>query len=173
MSAEVESFYENNNLINLLNSQDIIDNVIDYYNVKSAKMLEEYKELRSKPESKQNDNIIHGLSIDFIILHIKLNELKSRLRKLKKKEQQFYKLSSRGAFQIKKVSNKTKKVIEKEGCSICFDNHKIKYMFTTKCKHHFGDCCFGKYVEHKLENSNNINCPLCRNNNILPVVKYC
>jgi len=172
MSSEVATFYANNNLHKMLRLQDIICDVIDYYKVQRVKIFDEYKIIRSEPESNENEIVIQGLSIDFIIINLKIKELESRLQKLKRKERQFYKLLRRGAFQMKKISNKKRKVIEKEGCSICFDTHKIKYMFTTKCRHHFGDCCFGKYVQHKLENTTNINCPLCRNNNILPVVKY-
>lgn len=173
MSSEVVSFYQNNNLNNVFCLQDIICDVIDYYKFQRVDILGEYQELRSRPKSKKTHNKINSLSIDFNIINLKIQELEYRLRKLKNKERQFYKLSKKGAFRMKKISNKTKKVIEKEGCSICFDTHKIKYMFTTKCRHHFGDCCFGKYVEHTLENSTQISCPLCRNNNILPVVKYC
>jgi hypothetical protein len=172
MSSQLTSFYPDNYLHNILCLQDIISNVRDYYNNQRLKKVDEYKKIRCHPKSKENDNIIHALSIDFIILTLKIKELDSRFQKLKNKERKFYKLSKRGVFHMKKISNKKKRDIEKEVCSICFDTHKIKYIFTTKCSHHFGDCCFGKYAQHKLENTNKINCPLCRNVDILPVVKY-
>ena len=73
---------------------------------------------------------------------------------------------------LQKITNKNKKQLELETCSICFDNHKINKMITTCCGHHFGRMCFAHYIDVNYENTNDIVCPLCRNDNLEYFIKY-
>ena len=120
----------------------------------------------------ENNNLSSKFGVDLIILELKIKELELKLRKVKNAMKLICKLSLVGTFRFKKISTKNKIFLNKETCSICFETHKVNNLLTTSCNHHFGECCFGKYVEHKLESNRAIKCPLCRSNNILPVVKY-
>jgi hypothetical protein len=156
---------------------NIICNVKQYYYEEKIKICHKISILKENCKINwklyiEKNNLASKFGVDLWILDLKIKELEYRLRKVKKTIQLICKISLVGTFQFKKIVNKKKNYFEKETCSICCETHKIKNLFTTKCGHHFGECCFGKYVEHLIENNNIIKCPLCRCNNILPVVKY-
>jgi hypothetical protein len=73
---------------------------------------------------------------------------------------------------IQKITNKNKKQLERDTCSICCDTHKINKMITTCCGHHFGTYCFAKYIDMNYDNNNDIICPLCRNDKLEYFIKY-
>ena len=75
-------------------------------------------------------------------------------------------------IKLQKITNKNKKKLERETCSICCDNHKINKMITTSCGHHFGTYCFAQYIDVNYEKLNDIVCPLCRNDNLESFTKY-
>lgn len=75
-------------------------------------------------------------------------------------------------IKLQKITNKNKKKLERETCSICCDNHKINKMITTSCGHHFGTYCFAQYIDVNYDKSNDIVCPLCRNDNLESFTKY-
>jgi hypothetical protein len=75
-------------------------------------------------------------------------------------------------IKLQKITNKNKKQLQRETCSICCDNHKINKMITTSCGHHFGTYCFAQYVDVNYEKLNDIVCPLCRNDNLESFTKY-
>jgi hypothetical protein len=75
-------------------------------------------------------------------------------------------------IKLQKITNKNKKKLERETCSICCDNHKINKMITTCCGHHFGTYCFAQYIGVNYEKLNDIVCPLCRNDNLESFTKY-
>ena len=128
---------------------------------------------KTKEEKEQKSKEIRETyAIPYANLEIKIKELKGRETEVKNKIKNVCKLRLVGCFKFKKISNKQKKRLTTEICSICCDTHKINDLLTTRCKHHFGECCFSKYIEHKLENEMTLYCPLCRNDNILQVVKY-
>jgi hypothetical protein len=156
---------------------DITSNILDHYIGERRKLLQKISLIKENCKADwklfiKTDINIHSLTIDLLILEDKIKELKFKLRKVEKSRRLICELSLIGTFHLKKISNKKKTQIEKETCVICFNPHKISRMLTTKCGHHFGECCFGKYLDNKVEKYQEISCPLCRNNNILPVVKY-
>jgi hypothetical protein len=126
-------------------------------------------DMESKKQiNKQKKSI---MSVDLVLLVIKMKELDDRQLGIENKIHSLCKLNLVGCFIFKKISNKRKIELEKETCSICLEQHRINDTLITKCKHYFGECCFGKYVENKLNNNMSVCCPLCRDNNILPVIK--
>jgi len=156
---------------------DITSDILDHYREERRKLLKNIAIIKENCKTDwhifiKTDVNVYSLTIDLLILEAKIKELDLKLRKVENSRRQICKLSLVGTFHFKKISNKQKIQIEKETCSICCDTHKIKNVLSTKCGHHFGECCFEKYVDNKLENYKEINCPLCRSNNILPVVKY-
>jgi len=156
---------------------DITRDIQDHYREERTKLLKKIVIIKENCKTDwrifiKTDINIHSLTIDLLILEAKIKELDLKLRKVENSRRQICKLSLVGTFHFKKSSNKQKKQLEKETCSICCDTHKIGHVLTTKCGHHFGEYCFGKYLDNKLKNYKEINCPLCRSNNILPVVKY-
>jgi len=110
---------------------------------------------------------------------VELANLRSLYRELKKKDGKLdKKIDNIGITfiqensKLQKITNKNKKQLEHNTCSICFDNHKINKMITTCCGHHFGTYCFSKYIDMNYENDNDIVCPLCRNDHIKYFIKY-
>lgn len=75
-------------------------------------------------------------------------------------------------IKLQKITNKNKKKLQRETCSICCENHKINKMITTSCGHHFGTYCFAQYIDVNYEKLNDIVCPLCRNDNLESFTKY-
>jgi hypothetical protein len=73
---------------------------------------------------------------------------------------------------MQKITNKNKKQLQRDTCSICCDSHKINKMITTCCGHHFGTYCFAKYIDINYDNNNDIVCPLCRNDKLEYFIKY-
>jgi hypothetical protein len=73
---------------------------------------------------------------------------------------------------LQKITNKNKKQLQRDTCSICCDTHKINKMITTCCGHHFGTYCFAKYIDINYDNNNEIICPLCRNDKLEYFIKY-
>jgi hypothetical protein len=156
---------------------DIINKIKQHYCEERMKLYHELIKLKERCKIDwliyiKKNNLPSKFGVDIMILELKIRELDLRLRKVENTIRLTCKLSLIGTFQFKKIVNKKKIQLEKEVCSICCETHIIKKLFTTKCGHHFGECCFGKYIEHKIENKSVIKCPLCRSNNILPVVKY-
>ena len=106
-------------------------------------------------------------------IDIEIQGLQTQLRKIEKMNRPFGEMYAGITFYFEIVSNKQKIMLEKEICSICLDTHKASVVVQTRCNHHFGVCCLEKNILHIRENNNQISCPLCRSNNILPVKKYC
>ena len=152
-------------------------NVKQYYLNEKIKICNEVRKFKDKCKIEwklyiEKNNLSIKFGFDLIILDLKIKELDLRIRNVKNSMHLTCKLLLVGTFRFKKISNKKKIILKKETCSICCETHKITKLLTTNCGHHFGECCFGKYVEHKLESNTAIKCPLCRSNNILPVIKY-
>jgi len=118
-------------------------------------------------------NLGTKFGIDISIIDIEIHKLEKQLRLIERRTRPFSQSSLGITFYSKTISPKQQRIIEKEICSICLDTHKIKHIITTKCKHHFGLCCLEKYILNKYDNEKDIHCPLCRNGNILPAIKYC
>lgn len=155
---------------------DIIDDVKSHYSNEKQKIglklfnMEKKKKINwDLPKNKQMKAM---MVVEIHLLNVKMKELDIRQIKIEHKIHSLCKMQLVGCFTFKRISTKNKTNLEKETCSICIGTHKIKDILITKCTHHFGECCFGKYVENKLNNDLDVFCPLCRANNILPVIKY-
>ena len=96
-------------------------------------------------------------------------ELSRKIRKLFIKRNLAFNVFVKYASQVRIISKREIRSLEKEYCAICLDTHSIKDLITTNCNHHFGICCFSKILEKitKCEtepfNKNKILCPMCRN----------
>jgi hypothetical protein len=156
---------------------NITQDVLDHYREERTKVIQNISFIKQTCKTDWNvfmktDQNLYQLVIDMMILDAKIKEQELNLRKAEKNRRLFCNLQLVGTFCFKKISNKQKKQLVREPCSICYETHKIIHVLSTKCGHHFGECCFGKYIDNKLDNNYELNCPLCRSNNILPVVKY-
>ena len=117
-------------------------------------------------------NLGTKFGVDLTVTNVEIHTLERQVQTIERTNRPFSHSSLGVIFHSKKISNKKKSALEKETCAICLDAHKIKDMVTTKCNHQFGVCCLEKYMLNKYDNENEIHCPLCRSNNILPVLKY-
>ena len=110
--------------------------------------------------------------VEVALLEIKMKELNNIYSKYEKR------IFNIGATFIndnsskKKIKNNKRKILEKEVCGICCENHEIKHIITTACSHHFGKCCLAKYVDYNFDNDLEIVCPICRNDDITKLTKY-
>lgn len=111
-------------------------------------------------------------AVEVALLEIKMKEIDIISDKLEKR------INNLGATFIhdnsskKKIKNNKRKILEKEVCGICCENHEIKHIITTCCNHHFGKCCLAKYVNYNFDNYLEIICPMCRNDDITKLTKY-
>jgi len=144
------------------------------------KRLEEYYETHGEYpplnydmlHGKKRQRLVKKYFVELTNLELLRDELKKKKVKLNKKIDKIGSSFIHENSKLQKITNKNKKIIEHEGCSICFDNHKINKMITTCCGHHFGRMCFAHYIDVNYENNNNIVCPLCRNDNLEYFTKY-
>ena len=137
----------------------------------AAKIHEKYKNM-SWGKCIEKYNLGTKFGVDLTVTDVEIRSLERQLQTIERTTRPFSQCSLGVTFHSKKISNKKKSVLEKETCAICLDAHKIKDMVTTKCNHQFGVCCLEKYMLNKYDNYKEIHCPLCRSNNILPVLKY-
>uniref|UniRef100_A0A6C0D8Y8 RING-type domain-containing protein n=1 Tax=viral metagenome TaxID=1070528 RepID=A0A6C0D8Y8_9ZZZZ len=72
----------------------------------------------------------------------------------------------------RKINNIKRKMLEKNVCGICCENHELKHIITTCCNHHFGKYCLAKFIDYNFENYLEIICPMCRNDDITKLTKY-
>jgi hypothetical protein len=68
------------------------------------------------------------------------------------------------------LTKKKCKLIEKEDCPICLDNHKFNNIIKTSCGHIFGKNCFEKLLENNYYKELPICCPLCRETDLTFVI---
>lgn len=122
--------------------------------------------------SKKRRRLEKKYYVELINLHILNDELDKKNKNLRKKKNNIGSSFIHEYSKLQKITNKNKKQLELETCSICFDNHKINKMITTCCGHHFGRMCFAKYIDLNFDNHNDIVCPLCRNDNLEYFTKY-
>jgi hypothetical protein len=112
----------------------------------------------------------HEVELSLLIIN---REKEDRMyREYKKKKENLGKSFIEENSKIEKVSDKTKRQIEKESCSICFEHHKSKHIIRTSCNHYFGTYCFSKFIDSNFENNRDIVCPMCRNENISEFTRF-
>ena len=122
--------------------------------------------------SKKRRRLENKYEVELANLRSLYRELGKENKKISKKTDNIGSTFIHEYTKLQKITNKNKKHLELETCSICFDNHKINKMITTCCGHHFGRMCFAHYIDVNYENSNDIVCPLCRNDNLEYFTKY-
>jgi hypothetical protein len=160
-------------------------NVYEHYNryldmERHMKRVDEYYKIHEEYPPLNHD-MIHGKKrrrlvkkyfVELTKLQLLQDELKKKEDKLNKKIDKIGSSFIHKNIKLQKITNKNKKQLERESCSICFDNHKINKMITTCCGHHFGTYCFAHYIDVNYENKNEVVCPLCRNDNLEYFTKY-
>jgi hypothetical protein len=145
-----------------------------------SKQREEYYEIHGEyPPT--NYAMLHGkkrrrlenkYEVELANLRLLYHETEKQRDKIRKKSDNIGITFIHEYIKLQKITNKNKKKLERETCSICCDNHKINKMITTSCGHHFGTYCFAQYIDVNYEKLNDIVCPLCRNDNLESFTKY-
>jgi len=110
--------------------------------------------------------------VEVALLEIKMKELNNISSKYEKR---IFNIGSTFIYECstkRKINNNKRKILEKEVCGICCENHEIKHIITTSCNHHFGKCCLAKYVDYNFDKYLEIVCPICRNDDITKLTKY-
>ncbi len=147
---------------------------------RDSKRSEEYYEIHGEyPPT--NYAMLHGkkrrrlekkYEVELANLRLLYHESEKKKDKLCKKSDNIGITFIHEYIKLQKITNKNKKKLERETCSICCDNHKINKMITTSCGHHFGTYCFAQYIDVNFDNDNDVVCPLCRNDNLESFTKY-
>lgn len=147
---------------------------------RNSKRSEEYYEIHGEyPQT--NYAMLHGkkrrrlekkYEVELANLRLLYHESEKQTDKLCKKWDNIGITFIHEYIKLQKITNKNKKKLERETCSICCDNHKINKMITTSCGHHFGTYCFAQYIDVNFDNDNDVVCPLCRNDNLESFTKY-
>jgi hypothetical protein len=122
--------------------------------------------------SKKRRKLENKYYVELMNLHLQLDELHKKSDKLEKKKDNIGVSFIHENSKLQKITNKNKKQLQRDTCSICCDTHKINKMITTCCGHHFGTYCFSKYIDINYDNNNEIICPLCRNDKLEYFIKY-
>ena len=122
--------------------------------------------------SKKRRKLENKYYVELMNLHLQLDELHKKSDKLEKKKDNIGVSFIHENSKLQKITNKNKKQLQRDTCSICCDTHKINKMITTCCGHHFGTYCFAKYIDINYDNNNEIICPLCRNDKLEYFIKY-
>lgn len=147
---------------------------------RNSKRSEEYYEIHGEyPPT--NYAMLHGkkrrrlenkYEVELANVRLLYHESNKQRDKLRKKSDSIGITFIHEYIKLQKITNKNKKKLERETCSICCDNHKINKMITTCCGHHFGTYCFAQYIDVNFDKLNDIVCPLCRNDNLESFTKY-
>ena len=145
-----------------------------------CKRVEEYYEIHGEYppridamfHSKKRRRLENKYYVELMNLHLQLDELGKKRDKLYKKTDNIGISFIHEYSKLQKITNKNKKQLERDICSICCDSHKFNKMITTCCGHHFGTYCFSKYIDVNYDKNNDIVCPLCRNDNLEYFIKY-
>ena len=147
---------------------------------RNYKRRKEYYEIHGKYpprieamlHTKKRRRLENKYEVELANLCLLYHESKKQKDKLCKKKDNIGITFIHEYIKLQKITNKNKKKLQRETCSICCDNHKINKMITTSCGHHFGTYCFAQYIDVNYYNDNDIVCPLCRNDNLESFTKY-
>jgi hypothetical protein len=100
--------------------------------------------------------------VEIALLDIQKNDIDKKMKTIWDQMEGLFKITNQNS-QLKKITKLQKRQLEREMCSICYDNHSITELVTTTCGHSFGKCCLSKWMEYNYENVLDTTCPYCRN----------
>uniref|UniRef100_A0A6C0ESV6 RING-type domain-containing protein n=1 Tax=viral metagenome TaxID=1070528 RepID=A0A6C0ESV6_9ZZZZ len=103
--------------------------------------------------------------IEIAELEIRANDIDKNMQKLWDKMESIFKITKQNS-KLTKITKLQKRQLERETCSICYEQHNIKQLVTTNCGHTFGKCCFSQLIDYTFDNCTDIVCPCCRNDKI-------
>ena len=108
--------------------------------------------------------------VEIALLQLKRDEVDKQMKLLWRDMEGVFKITSKNS-KLKKITPLEKRNLEREICSICYEQHTIKQVVTTNCGHTFGKCCLTEMLGHNYDNEIDIVCPCCRNDRI-EIVRY-
>jgi hypothetical protein len=111
------------------------------------------------------DDLCKKNEIEIACLEIKLEELDKKMHDLWDEMENIFKITKKNS-KLKKITKLEKKHLEKEICSICFEQHDVKQLVSTNCNHIFGKQCLNQLIVYNYDNCIETACPCCRNNKI-------
>jgi len=144
----------------LLNLHHEISNKI--YKIKNIKKIMQKLSDNFPPDY---GHLCKKYEIELACLEIKLEEVDKKMHDLWNEMENIFKITKNNS-KLKRIKKIEKKQLEKEICSICFEQHDIKQVVTTNCNHIFGKQCLHQLILYNFDNSIETTCPCCRNDKI-------
>uniref|UniRef100_A0A6C0E3K3 RING-type domain-containing protein n=1 Tax=viral metagenome TaxID=1070528 RepID=A0A6C0E3K3_9ZZZZ len=114
--------------------------------------------------------LCNKFEVEIAILQVKRDEVDKQRKLLWRDMEGLFKITPKNS-KLKKITPLAKRQLERELCSICYEQHTIKQLVTTNCGHTFGKCCLSEMLEHNYDNVVDMVCPCCRNDR-MELIRY-
>ena len=103
--------------------------------------------------------------VELSLLELDLDEIRKEEKQIEQQMNHVFKVNKENS-QYKQISKSKKRILEREICALCCEDHNIKQLVTTNCGHSFGKQCFSQMLEHHFDYHLTLRCPCCRNETI-------